>query len=267
MPKVSVIMATYNCEKTVRESIDSIFNQTFTDWEFVICDDCSGDNTYAVLCEYKERYPDKIILLKNDVNSKLSFSLNRCLEVASGEYMARMDADDIAIKTRLEKEVKILDENPQYAAVGGVIRLFDADGPYGRVYYPEHPDKFSPMRKVPFAHPAVMVRKSAYDKLGGYLVSKMTVRSQDHELWFRFFAAGFEGYNLQEDVLFFREDKNAVKRRTAKVRFNHTRILLRGYKMLHYPVYYYPIAFEPVIKAFVPQKLIYVFHKVSTRKK
>lgn len=267
MPKVSVIMATYNCEKTVRESIDSILNQTFTDWNFVICDDCSTDNTYAVLCEYRDKYPEKFIILKNEVNSKLSFSLNRCLDASTGKYIARMDGDDIAIETRFEKEVKVLDEHAEFAAVGGVIRLFDADGPYGRVYYPEYTDKFSPLRKVPFAHPAVMVRKSTYDKLGGYLVSKMTVRSQDHELWFRFFAAGFRGYNLQEDVLFFREDKNAVKRRTAKVRMNHTKILLRGYKMLNYPIRYYPLALEPVVKTLVPQKLIYVFHKLTTRKK
>ena len=262
MPKISVIMATYNCEKTVRESIDSILNQTFTDWEFIICDDCSSDGTYAVLSKYREKYPDKFIIMKNDVNSKLSFSLNRCLEAASGEYIARMDGDDISVETRFEKEAAVLDSHPEFAAVGGRIKLFDDNGHYGRVYYPEYPDKFSVARKVPFAHPAVMVRKSAYDALGGYLVSKMTVRSQDHELWFRFFAAGFTGYNLPEDVLSFREDKNAVRRRTAKVRFNHTRILLRGYKMLHYPLWYYPLAFEPVLKALVPQKAIYFFHKI-----
>lgn len=265
MPRVSVIMATYNCEKTVRESIESIMNQSFTDWEFIICDDGSSDGTYSVLCEYKEKYPDKFIVMKNEVNSKLSFSLNRCLSQASGEYIARMDADDISHETRFEREAAVLDSHPEFAAVGGRIRLFDEGGYYGRVYYPEYPDKFSVARKVPFAHPAVMVRKSAYDKLGGYLVSKMTVRSQDHELWFRFFAAGFTGYNLPEDVLSFREDKNAYKRRTARVRFNHTRILLRGYKMLHYPIYYYPIAFEPLLKALVPQKMIHVFHKHSTK--
>lgn len=265
MPKVSVIMATYNCEKTVRESIDSILNQTFTDWEFVICDDCSTDGTYAVLCEYKEKYPDRFIILKNDVNSKLSYSLNRCLCAANGEYMARMDADDISLETRFEKQVNVLDNSPEIDAVGGTIHLFDEDGPYGRVYYPEFPYAKFLRRKVPFAHPAVMVRKSAYDSLGGYTVSKMTVRSQDHELWFRFFAAGFRGYNLQEDVLLFRGDKNASKRRTAKVRFNHTRILLKGYRLMHFPIWWYPFAFEPMLKALIPQKLNYFIHKIRKK--
>lgn len=265
MPKVSVIMATFNCENTVSESIESILSQTFSDWEFIICDDCSSDSTYEVLSSYKDLYPDKFILLKNDVNSKLSYSLNRCLEVASGEYVARMDADDLSLPDRLEKQVEILDGHPEFAAVGGTIRLFDDDGPYGRVYYPEYPYPRYLRRKVPFAHPAVMVRKDAYDSLGGYLVSKMTVRSQDHELWFRFFAAGYRGYNIQDDVLMFRGDKNASKRRTAKVRLNHTRILLRGYKMMHYPVTYYPFAFEPLLKALIPQKLNYAFHKIRKR--
>lgn len=265
MPKVSVIMATFNCEKTVSESIESIMNQTFSDWEFIICDDCSTDNTYEVLCKYHERYPDKFVILKNDVNSKLSFSLNRCLSVANGEYIARMDADDISLEDRFERQVKILDEDFNVSAVGGTIRLFDEDGPYGRVVYPEFPYPRYLRRKVPFAHPAVMVRKSTYDALGGYLVSKMTVRSQDHELWFRFFAAGFNGYNIQDDVLLFRGDKNASKRRTAKVRFNHTRILLRGYKMLHFPIWYYPLAFEPLLKALIPQKVNYILHKVRKK--
>lgn len=265
MPKVSVIMATYNCEKTVSESIDSILAQTFTDWEFIICDDCSADNTFSVLRSYSEKYPGRFILLKNDVNSKLSFSLNRCLAAASGEYIARMDADDISLEERFEKQVKVLDEHPEFSAVGGTIRLFDEDGPYGRVMYPEFPFPSYLRRKVPFAHPAVMVRKQAYDALGGYLVSPMTVRSQDHELWFRFFAAGFRGYNIQEDLLMFRGDKNASKRRTAKVRLNHTRILLRGYRLMHYPITYYPFAFEPVLKAFVPQKFNYLFHKLRKK--
>lgn len=82
MPTVSIIMATYNCEKTLRRSIDSILNQTYTDWEFLICDDCSTDSTLDILREYQKKYGEKIIVLKNEKNSKLSFSLNHCLKYA-----------------------------------------------------------------------------------------------------------------------------------------------------------------------------------------
>lgn len=260
MHKVSVLLATYNCEKTVAQSIDSILSQTFEDWECVICDDCSADSTYEVICSYRDRYPDKFIILKNDINSKLSFSLNRCIEAADGEYLARMDADDIALPERFKQEVEFLDSHPDYAAVGSVTTLFDENGDYGIAEYPEYPDKYTLYRQVPFAHPAVMVRKSAYEKLNGYTVSKRTVRSQDYDLWFRFYAAGFKGYNIQTPLLRFREDKNAVKRRTAKVRFNATRTLIKGYRMLNYPVYYYLKAFKPMMKILVPTKLIYIYH-------
>ena len=73
MVKVSIIMATYNCEDTLGKSIDSILAQTFTDWEFVICDDCSTDGTYAILQQYKHDYPDKFVILRNKTNSKQYF--------------------------------------------------------------------------------------------------------------------------------------------------------------------------------------------------
>lgn len=260
MPKVSVLLATYNCEKTISESIDSILSQTYTDWECVICDDCSTDNTYSILCGYKEKYPDKFIILKNEINSKLSYSLNRCIKHANGELMARMDGDDISLPDRFQKQVDFFDANPDIDAVGSITTLFDESGDYGIAEYPEHPDKFTMYMQVPFAHPAVMVRKTAYEKLGGYTVSKRTVRSQDYDLWFRFFAAGFKGYNFQTPLLRFREDKNAVTRRTAKVRFNATRTLLKGYKMLNYPLHCYPKAFKPMLKIFIPNKFIYWYH-------
>ena len=84
-PKVSVIMGIYNCERTLSEAINSILEQTYTNWELVMCDDGSTDGTYALAEQYREKYPEKIILLKNERNMKLSYTLNRCLEKASGE--------------------------------------------------------------------------------------------------------------------------------------------------------------------------------------
>ncbi|MDK0922904.1 glycosyltransferase family 2 protein, partial [Clostridium perfringens] len=100
--KVSIIMGIYNCEKTLSDCIDSLLNQTYTNWELIMCDDSSTDCTYKIAKRYAEKY-NNIILLRNETNKKLSATLNRCLEVAKGEYVARMDADDIALPTRLEK--------------------------------------------------------------------------------------------------------------------------------------------------------------------
>lgn len=84
--KVSIIMGIYNCADTLSQAIDSILNQTYTDWELIMCDDASTDNTYDVAKSYRDKYPEKIVLIKNEVNSKLSFTLNHCLKYASGEY-------------------------------------------------------------------------------------------------------------------------------------------------------------------------------------
>lgn len=213
MPRVSVLMAAYNCEKTVAQSIESVLSQTYTDWEFIICDDCSTDGTYGILEQYKEKYPEKFILLRNSENSKLSFSLNRCLEAAGGEYMARMDGDDISLPERFEKQVAFLDSHPEFAVAGTLHTLFDENGDYAVSQYPEYPDKYSMHTCTPYAHATIMMRKSVYDALGGYTVSKRTVRTQDLELWFRFYHAGYSGYNIQEPLYRVLEDK---KRRQAQ---------------------------------------------------
>ena len=129
--KVSVIMASYNGEKYISDAIQSLLDQTFQDWELVVCDDCSTDNTYQILKGYAEKYPDKFQVLHNEKNLRLAASLNRCIEYARGEYIARMDDDDISLPERLEKEVKYLDEHPYVSFVSANIQLFDEDGIWG----------------------------------------------------------------------------------------------------------------------------------------
>lgn len=117
MAKVSIIMGIYNCAATLPEAIDSILAQTFSDWQLVLCDDGSKDSTYTVAESYQEKFPNKIVLLQNERNMGLNHTLNRCLQIANGEYVARMDGDDISLPTRLEKEARFLDAHPEYAIV------------------------------------------------------------------------------------------------------------------------------------------------------
>ena len=106
--KISVIMGVYNCESTLERAIESIVNQTYGNWELIMCDDGSTDQTYDVAKRYQERYPQKIKLLRNDRNMKLAFALNRCLAEVSGELVARMDADDRSCPERLQRQVCFL---------------------------------------------------------------------------------------------------------------------------------------------------------------
>lgn len=261
-PRISVIMSVYNAEKTLKESIESILNQTYVNWEFIICDDCSTDASLSIMYEYKTQYPDKFIILHNDINKKLAYSLNRCLSVANGEFIARMDADDISHKDRFEKQVEYLQNHPDVDMVGTAMQRFDEKG-FGAIdRKPCHPDKYSMRNMVPFNHATIMTYKRVYDTLKGYAVCERTVRAQDYDLWFRFFKEGFNGHNIPEHLYYVREDKAAFKRRTFKVRLNGFKTTCIGYRLLGFPKrWLIKPFFELVIKSLIPNSLLRFYHK------
>ena len=260
-PKVSVIMSVYNAEIYLRDAINSIINQTFSDWEFVICNDCSNDGSQEILDEYNRKYPGQFILLKNESNLKLAASLNRCLEKCNGEYIARMDADDISREDRFEKQVAFLDSHPEYQLVASSMQRFDDTGKHDIVSLPEYPDLKILKRGVTFCHATIMMRKTAYDALQGYTVSDVVFRSQDYEMWFRFYAKGMKGYNIQEPLYYVREDINAIKRRSFKNRRCIMRIQYSGYKLINAPKRWYIFPIIEFTKAFIPSFFIMKFRE------
>ena len=264
--KVSVIMGIYNCEDTLPEAIESIINQTYTDWELIMCDDASTDDTYHVAEVYNNKYPDKIILIQNEVNSRLSYSLNHCLKYASGEYIARMDGDDISKPERLEKEIEFLASHPEYDLVGCAMQRFNNEGIADIVYSVDNPDYYTLKNRIPFHHATIVTYKRVYDKLGGYTVSKRTNRAQDYDLWFRFYASGFNGNNLKEPLYLVREDASAIRRRTFSVRWNAFKTAKIGFKLLNYPKWWLIRPFLVMIfKSLVPFKIIELYRKIQSR--
>lgn len=264
--KVSVIMGIYNCQDTLSESIESIINQTYDNWELIMCDDSSIDNTYEVASTYAKRYPQKIIVIKNNTNKKLAATLNHCLKYATGEYIARMDGDDISVPERFEKQVEFLNNNKNYDLVGTAMIPFDESGDRGVRYTVEIPNSRTIFKISPFAHATIMARKYVYDRLEGYTVSKRTERGQDIDLWIRFFVEGFKGYNLQIPLYKVRESKDAYKRRTVKAGLGTTKTLIYGVKVNMLPPKYYMLAFKPLISSLIPNKIIYHYHTIKMKK-
>ncbi len=125
MSRVTVFMPVYNAERYLKQSIDSILNQTYQDFDFIIVEDASTDRSMDVLRSYKDK---RIKIYQNESNMGISYTRNRGLELCKTEYMALLDDDDIAMPYRLEHEVKFLDEHPQVDVVGGHQRQIDADG-------------------------------------------------------------------------------------------------------------------------------------------
>lgn len=201
-PKVTVLMPVYNAEKYISEAIQSILNQTFRDFEFLIINDGSTDSSVEIIESFKD---ERIRLVHNEKNMNLVPTLNRGLELAQGEYVARMDADDISYPTRLEKQVEYMDKNPEIGICGTWIEFFDA-GKGIQKYPVEHElIKASILFFNPMAHPTVMMRKAILNENNLRYSRNL---SEDYDLWGR---ASFlvKLHNLPEVLLNYRISKGS----------------------------------------------------------
>ena len=260
-PKISVLMGIYNCADTLRPAIDSILNQTEKDFELILCDDGSVDDTYAVAKEYQEKFPDKIVLLKNEKNLGLNITLNRCLEVAKGEYIARMDGDDLCDSTRFAKELAALEEHPEMAFVGTQIRMFDEQGVWGKTRHPQFPGKKDFTWGNPFSHGSCMGRKSAFDAVGGYSEDPRVVRVEDFHLWMKMYEIGLRGMNLMEPLYDLRDDLNATTRRRMAARRNEAYVICQCVEHLDLPGWKRLCALRPLVLGLLPGRLYRLLHR------
>lgn len=264
-PLISVIMGIYNCAETLEEAVDCIINQTFTDWELIMCDDCSKDNTYEVALKLAEK-DSRIIVIKNEKNLTLAPTLNRCIDIAKGEYIARMDGDDVCDITRFEKELDFLKNNPQYAIVSSLMNLYDKYGVYRTIMYREKPLKESFIKGSQFCHAGCMMRTEAIKAVGGYSESMNYKRVEDFDLWVRMYKKGYIGYNIQEALYSMRDDRNAISRRTLESRKNEARVIKNAYKWFNLPKKYIIYVITPIIKWLVPNSLYKLLHKNGVNK-
>ena len=204
-PKVTVLMPVYNGEKYLREAIESILNQTFKDFEFLIINDGSTDSSRDIVLSYND---SRIRLIDNEKNIGLTKSLNRGLELARGEYIARMDADDVSLPERLEKQVSYLEIHPKVGVLGTWMKCIDE---YGKPTSTQHPPtqpyliKWSLLFGCSIAHSSVMMRRAVLERVGGY--NPEIVVAQDYGLWVRVsFETQIQIANLPEELLLLRRD-------------------------------------------------------------
>lgn len=180
MSKVSVLMPVYNARPDeFRLAIDSILNQTFTDFEFLIINDGSTNGCEKVLDEYND---ERIKYFANETNLKLIATLNRGLDLAQGEYVARLDADDVSTPDRLEKEVKYLDENPNIGVVGSYFLRIPQNVVVKVPTEPADVKLYIRYCQNCIIHSSVMLRKSVLDK-HNLRYDKNCLHAEDHKLW------------------------------------------------------------------------------------
>lgn len=182
---VSVVMAVFNGQKYIEESVKSIIGQSFRDFEFIIVDDGSVDKTRKIL-ENLSKKDSRIKIISNSVNIGLAKSLNKAIKISQGEYIARQDADDISLPERIEKQVVFLKNHPEIKVLGTFGYATNKDGKILRkeiLPVSSQEIKKHLIKANPFIHTSVMIRKETIDKAQGYNENFDVI--QDYELWFR----------------------------------------------------------------------------------
>ncbi|MFW6025205.1 MAG: glycosyltransferase family 2 protein [Candidatus Woesearchaeota archaeon] len=217
-PLVSVIMPAYNASDFIEEAIDSILKQTYTNFEFIIIDDSSTDNTWEIINSYNDK---RIKAYQNKENSGVVKTRNRGFDIAKGEYYAIFDSDDISMPNRLEEQVRFLEEHDDYGAVGSHIYIINEESNIiaKRKYITEYSKiKKNILWESPFAQPSVMIRKEVIDVVG-YYKREGYDRARDYDLWIRIYDK-YKIVNLDSFLLeyrvFSRQGKSTHLKETLK---------------------------------------------------
>lgn len=257
MKPLSVIMSVYN-QKNKEElyrSVDSVLRQTYSEFEFIIYDDGSEESEASLLKEL-EKYDNRILVIRGRENKGLAYGLNQCLEASSGEYIARMDADDISKADRFQVQIDFLENHNNYAWCGCNAELFDSKGFWGKRIMSFQPDNKELLKYSPYIHPSVIFRRTVLEEAGGYSVTKDTKRCEDYELFLRLHAMGYRGCNLQETLFCYQEDRNAYDKRTIRHRISEMKIRYSGFRKLGISrIITLGYSVKPIVMMFIPNSV------------
>lgn len=205
VPVISVVLPIYNGEKYLAKAIDSILAQTFTDFEFIIIDDGSTDGSLALLKQYQRR--DGRIRLVSRENRNLATTLNDLVDLARGEWIARMDQDDIALPHRFERQLQFLEQTGADIC-GSWVKFFGSwDRRTWKGYQSDQAIKMDMLFKSPFVHPSVMMRANLAKQLR---YDKTCEKAEDYDLWVRAAQAGWNMGNVPEVLLLYRKHASQI---------------------------------------------------------
>lgn len=208
-PLVTFLMSVYNGQEYIRETLDSILSQTYSNWELVVINDCSTDSTETVLEEYSCR-DDRIRVYKNEENLRLQRSLNRGLTLVRGEFIARIDADDVCYPQRLERQLMFLHNHPELAMSSCDIDMI-IDGVVNKFLQLRRGDRESIKALLlfynPIIHDGVMIRSSV---AGRYRYNEDCTCSEDYELWTRMVSDGYSIAVQKETLMQYRRHAGQI---------------------------------------------------------
>ncbi|WP_062051726.1 glycosyltransferase [Bacillus sp. JCM 19034] len=253
-PEVTVLMSVYNDEQYLEESVESILNQTYENFEFLIIDDASTDGSYEILKEFAEK-DQRIKLIKNKENKGLSYNLAEGVSQATTKWIARMDADDIAREDRLLLQMNYVAEHPNTDIIGSYVMDIDAKGNEIelRKVPTTHEKIASLIWTCPFIHPTVLFKKKAIEKVGSY--DKNLRRRQDYDLWFRCQEGKLQFHNIDQPLLYYRATDDYYKKNDIKVQFQQVKMGFTGsWKVKASPIAYIGVTVS-FLKGILPYRI------------
>ena len=230
---ISVLMSVYNNDNTLKKSIESILNQKFKNFEFLIIDDGSIDNSWEILNKFSKKNKS-IKLFKNYKRKGLAFSLNKIISKSKGNYLARMDADDFSKKNRLKIQIEFLKKNEEIDLVGSMAKTFE--GKILKVPKDDNLIKKTIIKKNPFIHPSIMGKRNFFIK---NKYDPNYIKCQDYELWLRTYR-NHKFYNINKVLLIY--NKRKIDFKTIIITFklmilNVTKEKNRKIKSIFYTMY------------------------------
>ena len=208
-PLVSVIIPAYNAERYVESAVRSIMEQTYTNLDILVTDDCSTDGTFPILQKLAAE-DSRIKLFRNEQNLKIVKTLNNMVSAAQGKYIARMDADDISLPARIERQIEFMQQNPQIDFCGTNAVLINEKGRFvGISHVPISEDdiKIGIKYQCAFLHPSVVIKAEV---LKEYKYREEFLFAEDYELWIRLLENGLRGINLKTRLLKYRILKSSI---------------------------------------------------------
>ncbi len=259
MSRVSVIMSVYNDQAFVAESIKAVLNSTYKDFEFIICNDCSTDNSGQIIESFKD---ERIIYFSNQNNMGLANSLNNCLKRATGEFVFRIDSDDVTSSDRMAKQVEFLTNHPECAMCGSFANVINNNNQQEyKMTRPLDVTITDIFKNNSFIHPSMMIRKSVLDEVGSYVAKKETRRAEDFDLWCRIYEKGYIGKNIPEYLINYREDYSSYKKRKFKYRVDVYKLMCGWRKRLKLPLKYKFYALKILLVGLIPKRILFNLKK------
>lgn len=214
-PKLSVITTLYNCESFIEESINSVLNQTYSDFEWILINDGSTDSTWDIV---KKMLSDdqRVIMIDSSENKKIPRRRNEAISIARGEYIAIHDGDDNSLPMRFQKQIAYLNANPSVFCVGGHAVMIDHNSErsgimdYPPIRHRQIVNGLLHKQLNPMIDPSTMFKREVFNSLGGYTLDQSIYTVPDMDLWARALSGGKLFANLPEIIIQYRKNLNGM---------------------------------------------------------